>query len=90
MDVAVTVEVWDEPLTLTGVGDAAQVTGLVAPVGIVVALQVSATDPMNPFTGLTVTVDVLPEVAAWRKLRLVGLAVNVNDGTATATLTVVV
>jgi hypothetical protein len=35
-------------------------------------------------------VEVLPEVAACRKLTLAGLALNAKVGTATATLTVVV
>ena len=40
-----------------------QVTGLVALAGEVVTAQVSVTEPVNPFDGVTLTVEVLPVVA---------------------------
>ena len=36
-----------------------QVTGLVAPVGMVVTAQLRLTVPVNPFDGVTLIVDVL-------------------------------
>ena len=57
-------EVCAEPLIVTEAGATAQVTGLVAPVGIVVTAQVSATAPVKPNDGVAVMVEVLPEVAA--------------------------
>ena len=50
------------PLTLA-VDGMLQVTGLVAPVGEVVTAQASVTEPVNPFDGVTLTVEVLPVVA---------------------------
>ena len=40
-----------------------QVTGLVAPAGEVVTAQARATEPVSPFDGVTLTVEVLPVVA---------------------------
>lgn len=88
VDEIVSVEVCAEPLIVTGLGDTLQ-PGAVAPVGIVVTAQLSVTAPVNPKAGVAVMVEVLPDVAACRKLRLVGLALNAKVGTATATLTVV-
>jgi hypothetical protein len=89
VDDIVSVEVCAEPLMVTGLGDTLQ-PGAVAPVGMVVTAQVRVTAPVNPNLGVAVMVDVLPDVAACRKLTLVGLALNEKVGTATATLTVVV
>jgi hypothetical protein len=52
-----------ELLSVTVVGERLQVTGLVAFEGDVVTAQVSATAPLNELDGVTVTVDVLPDVA---------------------------
>jgi hypothetical protein len=52
-----------EPLIATDVGERLHVTGLVAPDGDVVTAQVSATVPENELDGVTVIVEVLPEVA---------------------------
>jgi hypothetical protein len=51
-------------------GVTAQVAGLTAPVGIVVTAQVRPTDPVNPFEGVTVIVDVFPVVALASTLML--------------------
>jgi hypothetical protein len=88
VDDTVSVEVCAEPFTLTGLGETAQVMGLVVPVGLVVIAQVSPTEPVNPFTGAAVMVDVLPDVAPCTKLRLVGLALSENVGAETVTVTV--
>ena len=45
-----------------------QVAGLVAPVGMVVTVQVRLTVPVNPFAGITVIVAVLPVVALASKV----------------------
>jgi hypothetical protein len=50
-------------LIVTDVGERLHVTGLVALDGDVVTAQVSATVPVNEFDGVTVIVEVLPEVA---------------------------
>jgi hypothetical protein len=61
---AVSVAVWAvELLIVTDVGERLHVTGLEPPVGDVVTAQVSATVPVNELEGVTVTVEVLPEVA---------------------------
>jgi len=66
------------------------VTGLVAPVGLLVVAQARATVPVNPFAGVTVMVEVLPVVAPAIKLRVVGLLLTANVGAAvTVTFTVV-
>ena len=52
------------------------VTGLVALVGLAVTAQLMATAPVNPPSGVTVTVDVLPVVAPGIRVMLAGLAVN--------------
>jgi hypothetical protein len=52
-----------ELLSVTELGDRAQVTGLVAFEGVVVTAQVRATVPLNEPDGVTVIVDVFPEVA---------------------------
>jgi hypothetical protein len=62
--VAVSVAVWAVvPLRVTEAGDRAHVTGLVALEGEVVTAQLRATVPLDEFVGVTVIVDVLPEVA---------------------------
>jgi hypothetical protein len=62
--VAVSVAVWAvELLNVRDVGERLHVTGLVAPAGDVVTAQVSATVPVNELDGVTVIVEVLPEVA---------------------------
>jgi hypothetical protein len=81
------VEVGAEPLIVIGLGDTLQL-GAVAPPGA--TAQLRATAPVNPNAGVAVMVEVLPEVAACRKVTLAGLALNAKVGTATATLTVVV
>ena len=52
-----------ELLSVTDVGERLQVTGLEAFDGDVVTAQVSATVPVNELDGVTVIVEVLPEVA---------------------------
>ena len=52
-----------ELVTETDVGERLQVTGLVASEGDVVTAQVRSTVPLNELAGVTVIVDVLPEVA---------------------------
>jgi hypothetical protein len=52
-----------ELLIVTDVGERLQVTGLVALDGDVVTAQVSATVPLNELDGVTVIVEVLPDVA---------------------------
>ena len=66
MDVVVAVNVVVsavEPLIVTVVGERLQVTGLEALDGDVVTAQVSATAPENELDGVTVIVEVLPELA---------------------------
>ena len=67
------------PVMSTGVVPRAQVAGLVAPFGPDTA-QVSATFPVNPPVGATVTTEVLPVVAPAARVRLVGRAVTVMPG----------
>jgi hypothetical protein len=52
------------PVMLT-VDGTLHVAGLVAPTGLVVTAQLRSTVPVNPFEGVTLTVDVLPVVAPW-------------------------
>jgi len=52
-----------ELLSVTDVGERLHVTGLAAPDGDVVTAQVSVTVPENELDGVTVIVEVLPEVA---------------------------
>jgi hypothetical protein len=60
---AVSAEVWAvELLIVTDTGERLHVTGLEAPVGEVVTAQVSATVPLNELDGVTVIVEVLPDV----------------------------
>jgi hypothetical protein len=61
---AVSVEVCaDELLKVSDVGERLQVVGLIAPEGDVVMAQESETVPVNVLDGVTVMVEVLPEVA---------------------------
>jgi hypothetical protein len=52
-----------ELVSVTDVGERLHVTGLVALDGDVVTAQVSATVPLNELDGVTVIVEVLPELA---------------------------
>ena len=52
-----------ELLKVTDAGERLQVVGLVAPEGELVMEQVSVTVPVNELAGLTVILEVLPEVA---------------------------
>jgi hypothetical protein len=69
--VAVSVEVCAVVLLMvTEAGERLQVAGLVALVGVVVSAQESVTVPVNEFAGVTVMVEVLPEVAPGATLML--------------------
>jgi hypothetical protein len=77
------------PVMLTGGrGLGLQLIGLIAPDGAVTA-QVSATLPVNPFVGVTVTVEVFPLVAPGAMLRF-GLLVMVKPCALDAPLTMAV
>jgi hypothetical protein len=71
------------PVIAALVGFNAHVTGLVAPVGPVTA-HVSATVPVYPFEGVTLTVEVLPVFVPAVTLRVVGASLSAKLGTATA------
>ena len=62
VEFAVRVAVTAPDVTLTEDG-MLQVTGLAAPVGMVVTEQARLTAPVNPLAGVTVMVEVLPVVA---------------------------
>ena len=76
------------PVMLTGDG-ILQVTGLVAPVGADVTVQLTATLPVNPLVGVTEMVEVFPLVAPGAMLMLWLLAM-VKPGVADAPLTMAV
>jgi hypothetical protein len=67
------------PVMLTDEGTL-QVAGLAAPVGLELMAQDNPTAPVNPLAGVTVMVDVLPEVAPGVTVTEVPLIVN--DGAA--------
>ena len=55
-------------VTLTDVGLVVQVKGLLAPAGLVVTTQLRLTAPIKPPDGVTLIVDVLPELEPAEKL----------------------
>jgi len=76
------------PAMVTEAGFREQVTGLVAPAGLVVTAQVRLTVPVNPFDGVAVTVDV--PLDPWVMV-IAPLLLKPNDGGAlTVTITAVV
>jgi len=83
VEVVVTVSTSVQGLPETEADARPQVAGLVAPVGPETE-QVRPTAPVKPFTGATVIVDVLLEVAPGVRLNVTGLAERVKLGEPTA------
>jgi hypothetical protein len=65
----------DVLLRSTEVGERLHVAGLVAPVGSL-TVQLRSTVPVNELAGVTVMVEVLPDVAPGLTVRLLGLLVR--------------
>jgi hypothetical protein len=74
----------------TEVGATVQVAGVLAPVGVAVALQARATVPVSPLEGVTVMVEVLPVVAPREPMLMLPLLVNVKPGEVTVAVTTLV
>lgn len=68
----------DAVVMLTEVGDSEQLGSSVAPVGAAVIAQVTATLPVNPPVGVTVTVDV--PVAPWDAMVIAGALIVTPPG----------
>jgi hypothetical protein len=68
----------DAVVMLTEVGDSEQLGSSVAPVGAAVIAQVTATLPVNPPVGVTVTVDV--PVAPWDAMVIAGALIVIPPG----------
>lgn len=75
------------PRMLTGVVEPKLSVGEFAPDRLEAMLAVSATFPVNPFTGVTLMIDVLPEVAPAATAKAAPLTVKLGSGAA-ATVTV--
>jgi Zn-dependent protease len=75
------------PAVISAAAGGVQVTGLVAPAGLVVTAQVRVMVPVNPFEGVAVIVAVLPVEASCANV-MGPLLVNANVGTGVAVVTV--